>query len=259
MKPSPPELRAALHRGNPGDVAFYRRLCAGGARVLELGAGYGRVAIPLARAGSEVVALDVDREMLALAEATATSEPSEVRARLSYTVQDMTSFSLGRRFERVIIPYNGLCCLLEPGDLRACLEHARDHLVAGGRLALDVYRANDPDEATDQADEPEADEPGDDEGEPLVAIEHEGRIYLVYEESRWQPAPPRLDTRYRFVPEGGGEALEQLIRQRTLGASELEALVTEADLSVVELAGGFHGEPFDDEAEQLVLIAERKA
>jgi SAM-dependent methyltransferase len=248
MPPLLAQLYALIHRGNPGDVAFYRRICAGTSRILELGAGNGRVAIPLARAGSEVVALDVDPEMLLLAEAALESEPAEVRGRLSFVVANMTSFALERPFDRVIIPYNGLFCLLEPREVLACLQRAREHLAPGGLLALDVYRvdsgSNEARRATEEDDE------------PLVAIEHDGRIYRVYEESRWQSEPQRLDARYRFVPEQEGEIVEQTICQRYLEASELEALVREAGLGIVQRAGGFRGEPLDDEAEQLVLVAE---
>jgi O-methyltransferase involved in polyketide biosynthesis len=164
----------------------------------------------------------------------------------------MTRFSLGRRFERVLIPYNGLCCLLEPTAVRSCLEHAREHLAPGGRLALDVYRADDlhHDAPDDQGEE--------DDDEPVVAIDHGDRIYRVYEESSWQRAPQRLDTCYRFVPADGGEILEQTLCQRYLLANELEELVSDAGLVVVERAGGFAGEPLDDEADELVLVAERK-
>lgn len=240
------ELYALLHRGNPGDLAFYRRFCAGAGSVLELGAGYGRLAIALARSGSEVVAVDLDREMLALAATAAAREPSEVRARLSHVVADMARLSLGRRFDRVIIAYNTLCCLLDPAEVRSCLCAAREHLAPGGRLALDVYRADDSADATE------------DEDEPVVAIEHRGAVYHVYEHSEWQSGTPqRLDTRYRFVPEGKRAIIEHTIRQRYLRADELEGLLGEAGLTVVARAGGFRGEPLDDEAEQLVLVAER--
>lgn len=248
------QLYALLHRGNPCDLAFYRRVCAGGAQVLELGVGYGRLAIPLARSGSQIVGLDLDPQMLALAAQEAAAEPDEVQARLTFTLANMTRFALERRFDRVLIPYNSLCCVLEPTDVQACLQCARDHLTTDGLLALDVYRADD---LHDRGDEEEEEDDDEDDGEPIVALEHEGVVYRVYEESHWQRAPQRLDTCYRFVPQGGGEILEQTIRQRYLLQGELDEALKAAGLQIVERSGGFAGEPVDDDAEQLVLIARR--
>src|SRR5690348_5132982 len=47
------------------DIAFWRRIAAGaGGRVLELGCGTGRVSIPLARTGVELVGVDRSQPML---------------------------------------------------------------------------------------------------------------------------------------------------------------------------------------------------
>ncbi|MEZ4265484.1 MAG: class I SAM-dependent methyltransferase [Myxococcota bacterium] len=56
-----------LHRGTPGDIAFYRHVCAGAASVLELGCGSGRVLVELARAGLTMTGLDHDPAKLARA------------------------------------------------------------------------------------------------------------------------------------------------------------------------------------------------
>ena len=63
-----PELYALLHRGTPGDEAFYVEHCRG-QRVLELGAGYGRLMPALADVASEYVGLERDPGMLRLATA----------------------------------------------------------------------------------------------------------------------------------------------------------------------------------------------
>ena len=52
----------------PDDLPFYRQLVeARGGPVLELGCGTGRVTLPLARLGVEVVGLELSSEMLSFA------------------------------------------------------------------------------------------------------------------------------------------------------------------------------------------------
>src|SRR5215813_8988647 len=69
-----------------------------GGPVLEIGCGTGRVLIPTARAGIEVVGLDLSEQMLGRCRANLASEPDEVRARATLVCDDMRSFRLGSEF-----------------------------------------------------------------------------------------------------------------------------------------------------------------
>ena len=87
-----------------GDVEFYlehaRRL---GGPILELGAGTGRVLVPLAAAGHDIVGLDRSPQMFAVAKAKLAANPvAAAHARL--VEGDMTDFDLGQRFAQVIVP-----------------------------------------------------------------------------------------------------------------------------------------------------------
>src|SRR5947208_2019322 len=77
------------------DLPWYLELAAAqGGRVLELACGSGRVLLPLARAGHEVVGLDSSPHMLALArEKLAAAEPT-VAARVRLQQDDMREFQL---------------------------------------------------------------------------------------------------------------------------------------------------------------------
>src|SRR6185503_568738 len=75
------------YRRRRADVAFYRelarkRLGASG-RILELGAGSGRITIPLARAGYEVVAIDSSAAMLAKLRARVAAAPRAIAKRIT--------------------------------------------------------------------------------------------------------------------------------------------------------------------------------
>lgn len=126
--------------GTPGDVEFYvqQAQSAGGA-VLELGCGTGRVTIPTARAGVEIVGLDLSLQMLVAAAAKSQQETQQVRSRLKWIEGDMRTFSLNRRFNLITMPFRSLQCMLSVDDQLQCLAAVARHLEPDGRLAFDVF------------------------------------------------------------------------------------------------------------------------
>jgi ubiquinone/menaquinone biosynthesis C-methylase UbiE len=106
-----------------------------GGPVLELGVGSGRVAIPLAKDGNEVVGIDRSKGMLA----RAAKRAKEQRAKLTLVEADMRTFSLDRTFPLVTIPFNTFL-MLTPDDRWACLARCREHLTPNGRVAIDVFQ-----------------------------------------------------------------------------------------------------------------------
>ncbi|MBB5692148.1 class I SAM-dependent DNA methyltransferase [Muricoccus pecuniae] len=117
--------------------AFYREEARRrGGPVLELACGTGRLTIPLAGDGHEVVGLDASRAMLAAASRKAAERGVAAR----FVLGDIRSFDLGMRFGLVIISCNSLAHLTRGEDLRACFAAVRRHLAPGGVLAFDVVR-----------------------------------------------------------------------------------------------------------------------
>ncbi len=106
-----------------------------GGPVLELGVGTGRVAVPIAKDGYEVVGIDRSEAMLARAEDRARRRGVRVRLLES----DMRTFSLEQSFKLIAIPFNTFL-MLTPDDRWACLARVREHLAPAGRLAIDVFQ-----------------------------------------------------------------------------------------------------------------------
>ena len=95
-------LHEAVHRGTPGDLEFYAGECLPEHRILELGCGTGRILGALPR-GSVRVGLDRDGPKLQLGR--------ERWPHVEFLRGDACSFSLGARFDRVLIPFNTLFAL----------------------------------------------------------------------------------------------------------------------------------------------------
>src|SRR5690606_530735 len=128
-------LYRELHRGTEGDVDFYRRVVTGARTVLELGAGEGRVARVLARDGLDVTALEISQEAIDGGRAAPSGEW------VPWGRESMDRFDLGRRFDRVIAPYNAVYCLTTADAQRACFECVARHLEPGGYFVFDAWSA----------------------------------------------------------------------------------------------------------------------
>lgn len=123
------------------DVNFFVEMAQrSGGPVLELGCGTGRVLIPTAKSGIEIVGLDASPLMLSVCREKLLSDSKDVRSKVTGLVQgDMRTFELGRKFSLVTIPFRPFQHLLTVEDQISCLENIRKHLVAGGKLVLDIF------------------------------------------------------------------------------------------------------------------------
>jgi SAM-dependent methyltransferase len=129
------ELQYANYRD---DIAFYARLAErlGATQILELGAGNGRVSVPLARRGFEVFALEPSATMLELAKNYAARE----NVTLDFIQGDARDFRLKKTFALIIAPFNMLMHLYTLSDQDAALLCIKNHLEAGGVFAFDLYQ-----------------------------------------------------------------------------------------------------------------------
>jgi SAM-dependent methyltransferase len=138
-----PELYDARAVGVPGDVAFFADLAQDAARkdlpVLELACGTGRVAIPVARQGVRVVGLDASEAML-----TRAREKSAGMGMVRWVHGNMASFQLAERFGLIYVPARSFLHLLTVEDQLSCLASVHEHLVPGGRFALDIFNPSIP-------------------------------------------------------------------------------------------------------------------
>jgi SAM-dependent methyltransferase len=134
------------------DVGLWRELAAaaGAGPVLDVGAGTGRISLDLAARGVPVVALDSEASLLDALRERAGALPVET------VCADARSFALGRTFALIIVPMQTLQLLDGPDGRAAFLRCARQHLAAGGLLAVALADALDSfDSETDGLPEPD--------------------------------------------------------------------------------------------------------
>jgi SAM-dependent methyltransferase len=118
-------FRALAARGDDvhGEATFVTGLVDPPARVLDAGCGTGRVAIRLAELGYDVVGVDLDASMLAMAR--------EEAPELDWRVADLAVLDTGQLFGVVLVAGNTIP-LLESGTLESAASHLAAQLDEAG-------------------------------------------------------------------------------------------------------------------------------
>ncbi|WP_298183179.1 class I SAM-dependent methyltransferase [Saccharomonospora sp.] len=116
-----------------GAIEFLASLAGPEGRVVEFGAGTGRLAIPLAERGLEVYAIEASPSMLDnLHERDAGNKVKTVCA-------DFAEHVVGDGFDLCYIACNTLFMVVDSERQIEVLRRAAEHLKPGGRLVVEVY------------------------------------------------------------------------------------------------------------------------
>jgi len=257
-----PKTQAALARlydldlaEDPGDLDLYLALAARtGGPILEIAAGSGRVAVPLAEAGYEVTAVDIDAAMLARARKAIADAGPAVATHVELIQADLVGLDLpgGARYRLAILALNSILLLDTRGGQVAALEAMARHLLPGGIAVVDVWL-------------PSADE----------LARYDGRIGLEYVRddpetsllvtktaaAQHEPASGRvvLTSFYEEGEQGG--AVSRWVREdrlRLLNADDLRAMAEAAGLDVEVVAGGCDLDPIEPQDDRAILVARRR-
>ena len=240
------------YRDYTDDIPLVLRTArAAGRAALELGCGTGRVLVPLADAGCQVIGVDRSAALLAIARRKAALHRCASRIRLA--LADMTAFQLAQtEIDFVFVVSNTLMHLATQADQLLALECANRHLRVGGLLLIDLFN---PDVAylesisgiQELADQWEDGKSGAQVLKWTIrhvdAARQLQETIFIYEEifSDGRVAQTRLAFPLRFWwPDEGVRLLEK------------------AGFAVDELFGHFDGSPYRHDSERLIFIARKR-
>jgi SAM-dependent methyltransferase len=121
------------------DISFYvEEALTAGSPVVELGVGTGRIAIPTAASGIDVIGVDSSAGMLAVCAERARA--AGVAARLDLRLGDLRRPPVDERVDLVTCPFRAYLHLASDEERLEALAAARALLRPGGRLIFDVFR-----------------------------------------------------------------------------------------------------------------------
>ncbi len=236
------------------DLDFYLDLSRStDGKILELGCGTGRVLIPTAAAGSQVVGLDLSEYMLARCREKLRSRPDEVQDRVRLVQGTMTDFELRETFGLVTTPFRPFQHLVSVVDQLACLQCVNRHLSIGGKLVLDLFQVDprrmyDPVYTQESEDFPEIDLP---DGRRLRRT-HRTTAFRRTEQIN------DIEMTYHVThPDRRIERLVQAFPFRYFFRYEVEHLLARCGFRTQALFGSFDRSPLTNDSPEMIFIAEK--
>ncbi|MET8910994.1 class I SAM-dependent methyltransferase [Micromonospora sp. NPDC004551] len=205
---------------------------AGGGRVLELGIGTGRIALPLAGRGVSVHGIDLSRAMVDRMRAKPGGDAIDV------TIGDFATTKVGGTFSLAFLVFNTIMNLTTQEAQVACFRNVADHLEPGGCFVIEVLV-------------PELRRLPYGQNIVPYTVSPTGWAYDVYD-----VATQRTTSNYVRVVNGLGSY--RSIPFRYVWPSELDLMAQLAGLRRRDRWDGWSREPFTHESRQHVSVWEKR-
>jgi SAM-dependent methyltransferase len=236
----------ALNSFLVADIPFYvEEARKAGSTVLELACGTGRLSIPVAQSGVEIVGLDLSPSMLAHARTKAKAAGVSIE----FVEGDCRLFNLGKKFGFIFMAFNSMQHLHDYASLAALFANVRKHLAKGGRFVFDVFNPKVEILARPSGERRLEREYQDPDGRGTMAFEHSGTYDDASQVSYIQ---------CYFVRRGANseeiEVREEQLHLRSFFPQELDLLVRSQGFEILQKYGNFERKPFGSGDPKQVVV-----
>jgi len=245
-------------REDPGDVELHLALARRtGGPVVELAAGSGRIAVPLAAAGHHVVGVDLDRAMLDRARVRIADAGGDVGARVRLIEADLVdcdrndAVATDGPYELAILGLNSILLLPTVSRQRAAVATMARLLAPGGLAVVDAWQPSPADlVAFDGRTSLE-----------WLRAEPETGFEVTKQLAAWYEHLHRTVTLTTIFDEGPpGQPPRRWVRQdalRLVSADELVGFAEGAGLEVEQLAGDYGLGALEPGSDRVVMVARK--
>lgn len=248
------KLYDALYLGLPGEKEFYvsEALKIGG-DVLEIGCGTGRITIPIAQSGVDIIGIDNSEGLLAEGKEKI-SKIKQIPAEIELLYGDMRNFSLDKKFDLIIIPYRAFLHLHTPEDQKTTLRNIHKHLKDSGKLIMNMFFPR-----IDVIDS-NMNKLGN--AVKQVKVLEDKNKKIVFYDSRSYSSYNQLINQYFIAEELNEEGIVTSkqyfpLTLRWVNRFEMEHLFELCGFKVENLFGWFDKRPFSDESEEMIWVAKK--
>jgi SAM-dependent methyltransferase len=225
-----------------------------GGPVLDLGCGAGRLAIPLARSGFDVVALDISAPLLNRLSEHLEEESEETAARIRMVQADMRRFALKTAFRTAICSSNTLFLLGSEEAVADALSCARSHLVPGGHIIIDAAAVTDEERAA-LARYPQGDIPDFDIIDERTGSRYRRTHSIASPITQAAADGHRIRITYRYMDAAGTLCAKRSEDAVLLTPDELLHLLRRQGYDIVDTFGWYDRSSFSIDKRKLIAIA----
>jgi len=238
------------------DVDYLRGLLAGREplRILEPFCGTGRVLVPLAQDGHELVGMDNSEAMLERAATKIAHLPPEAQARVTLLQADVTHEPWPESFDLVLLLCNCFLELATPEEQEGCLASAARALRPGGYIFVDH-------DSMEGELSPGWRKPGLHGGRPLTCAD--GTLILFFGETIWYDAPQRLHRSHRYTyalfPDGRAHLLDIIRQKHPVSAQETQSWLPKYGFLIERITNGARDVPWKPGDGRVTFWARKRA
>ncbi len=210
-----------------------------GSRLLDIGCGYARHAVYLARMGYRVTCVDISEYLLEKAQERA----KEFGVNLEFLKVDMRHLDFSEEFDGAYIFFTTFGYFSDEENLKV-LKRVSRALRPGGRLLIDIWNK-------------------------FLIIHRfvcEGRTtrlqwwksggYLILEEQKFNLEDERLECLRIFIKDGV-IVDKKFFSIRTYSYGELKKMINEVGMKVIKAYGNYEGDPFRINSRRLIVVAQK--
>jgi len=229
-------------KGVENDVNFYLDYFKNfKGKILEIGAGTGRITIPLLKQGLNITALDIAPKMLQILKEKAKKENLSVKT----ICADIRNFKLKNKFDAIIVTYRTFQHMYSFDDQFKALKNIKKHLKPNGVLIFDVYAPN-----LKYIVQGNWQWRKDD----IIKVPGINDKIRIDFRNRYDIAEQMMYQEYRFTYPDGKEKIVPL-RMRFFFRFEIENLLRLAGFKVKNLYGDFKKSKFKNGSPEMVWVA----
>ncbi|MGC1472441.1 MAG: class I SAM-dependent methyltransferase [Psychroserpens sp.] len=226
---------------NMADLQFYKRWLPKNktGRILELCCGTGRLTIPIAKDGYDIVGVDYTTSMLEQAKVKA----SEEKVDIEFIEADIRFLDLQEKFDVILIPFNSIHHLYSNKDLFKALKVVKKHLKADGSFLFDCFNPN-----------------------MTYVIENEnklqdiskyttkdGRDIVIKQNMHYEHASQINRIEWHYYINGAFDSIQNL-DMRLYFPQELDAYLKLSHFNVIHKFGSFDELEFQDHSEKQIYV-----
>jgi len=232
----------------PEDVEFYLETAKmAGGPILECMCGTGRILIPLAENGYEILGVDRSPAMLDECARKLDLLDPEAQSMVEIAQEDVRDFTSDRIFRLAIVPFNSFLHLLETRDQEEALRNIRTHMDDDGMLVISVFN-------------PDLTRPEGVVNHKDTILTDEGEILSRFYTQTFDRPSQRTTVHYFYDISRQDRPLRRVTAEFTLRYifhREMIELLERTGFDILEVYGDYDLSPFKESSPIMIFLARR--